>query len=288
MRYPTISHFIGSVILLCLYVFMAVERYILMKVLVLGDFVSPASVEQAGKRLWSFRKENKIDFVIANGENASRGNGLDIEDAKSILEYGVDVITGGNHIWQKNNLRDFLDSSKNIIRPLNYPSESAGNGYTIVQSGGLNILVMNVSGTTYMESLSCPFEAVDKVLIKEKGNFDISFLDIHAEATSEKMAIAKYFDGRINAVFGTHTHVTTADEKILPGGTGYITDLGMCGPIDSVLGVKNDIIIYKLRTKMPVRFEFADGEIEFNGIIVEFDTTDNDSVKTLSIKRVRF
>lgn len=259
-----------------------------MRILALGDIVSPNAVEQLGKRLWNFRKENKIDFVVANGENASRGNGLDTNHAKEMLDYGVDVITGGNHIWQKNNLRDFLDSSKNIVRPLNFPSTSAGNGYTIIDCNGLKILVLNVSGTIYMESLACPFDAVEKVLEKEKGNYDLSLLDVHAEATSEKYALARYFDGRINGIFGTHTHVQTADEQILPKGTGYITDLGMCGPTDSILGVKSEIIIEKLRSKMPARFEFAEGDIRFNGVIFDFDTTSYDNVKLISITRVNF
>ena len=258
-----------------------------MRILALGDIVGPATVELLGKTLWNYRKENKIDFVIANGENASKGNGLDADAAKTILDYGVDVITGGNHIWQKNSLREFLDSSKNIVRPLNFPSTSAGNGYTIVDCQGYKILVMNVSGTIYMESLACPFDSVEKVLEKEKGEYDISLLDIHAETTSEKYALARYFDGKINGIFGTHTHVQTADEQILPNGTGYITDLGMCGPVNSILGVKSEIIIEKLRTKMPARFEFAEGDIAFKGVIIDFDVQ-NDKVITKEIKRVGF
>ncbi len=258
-----------------------------MKILALGDIVSPLAVEELGKRLWSYRKNNKIDFVVANGENASRGNGLDTDSAKAILEYGVDVITGGNHIWQKNNLREFLDSCSNIVRPLNFPPLSAGNGYTIVDCMGYKMLVMNVSGTIYMESLACPFESVERVITKEQGNYDISILDIHAEATSEKIALARYFDGKINCIFGTHTHVTTADEQILPNGTGYITDLGMCGPKDSILGVKSEIIIEKLRTKMPARFEFAENEIEFHGVVYDVDLSDS-KPKIKSIERVAF
>jgi len=259
-----------------------------MKILALGDIVGPDTVNELGKKLWKYRRDNGIDLVTANGENASRGNGLDTEAAQSILDYGVDVITGGNHIWQKQNLRSFLDSSSSIIRPLNYPASSAGNGYTVVSCAGMRVLVMNVSGTVYMESLSCPFDAVEKVLKTEAGRYDISLLDIHAEATSEKLALARYFDGRINAVYGTHTHVTTADEQVLPRGTGYITDLGMCGPTNSILGVKSEIIINKLRTKMPVRFEFADGEIKFNGVIFDFDSSDIHKVKLIDVKRVSF
>ncbi|MBR5314933.1 MAG: YmdB family metallophosphoesterase [Clostridia bacterium] len=259
-----------------------------MKILALGDIVGPKSVEELGKKLWSYRKENKIDFVVANGENASRGNGLDPDSAQNILDYGVDVITSGNHIWQKNSLRDFLDSNKNIVRPINFPSTSAGSGYTIVDCSGYKMLVINVSGTIYMESLSCPFDAVERVLEKEKGNYDVSVLDIHAEATSEKYALARYFDGKIDVVFGTHTHVPTADNQVLPGGTGYITDLGMCGPKNSILGVRSEIIIEKLRTKMPVRFEFDEENIVFNGAIFDVDVDTSGRVTVNSVKRAEF
>lgn len=259
-----------------------------MKILALGDIVGPDTIEELGKRLWNFRKQNNIDFVVANGENASRGNGLDAESAKKILDYGVDVITGGNHIWQKNSLRDFLENSNSIVRPLNYPTTSAGNGYTILDCNGYKILVMNVSGTVYMESLGCPFDAVEKVLKREEGRYDISLLDIHAEATGEKYALARYFDGKITAVYGTHTHVQTADEQLLENGTAYITDLGMCGPVNSILGVKSELIIEKMKTKMPVRFEFAEGNIDFCGVIIDFDTANSGKISAKSIKRVRF
>jgi metallophosphoesterase (TIGR00282 family) len=259
-----------------------------MKILALGDIVGPKSVEELGKKLWNYRKENKIDFVVANGENASRGNGLDPDSAQSILDYGVDVITGGNHIWQKNSLRDFLDSNKNIVRPANFPSSSAGNGYTIVDCMGYKLLVINVSGTIYMESLSCPFDAVEKILEKEQGNYDVSILDVHAEATSEKYALARCFDGKINVIFGTHTHVPTADNQILPGGSGYITDLGMCGPKNSILGVKSEIIIEKLRTKMPIRFEFDEQDIVFSGAIFDVDVDISGKVTVKSVKRAEF
>ncbi|MBQ6702682.1 MAG: YmdB family metallophosphoesterase [Clostridia bacterium] len=259
-----------------------------MKILALGDMVSPASVEGLKNMLWSYRKNNGIDFVVANGENASRGNGLEADAAQQLLDYGVDVITGGNHIWQKNSLRPFLDSCKNIIRPMNFPGSCAGSGYTILDCNGTRILVMNVSGTVFMESLDCPFNAVERCLEAQKGKYDISILDIHAEATGEKYAIARYFDGKIDAVFGTHTHVPTADEQILPNGTAYITDLGMCGPKNSILGVKSEIIIEKMRTKMPLRFDFADGEIEYNGVIVDLMTDGFGKIIDKSIKRVRF
>lgn len=258
------------------------------RILALGDIVSSRTVDETAFKLWQFRKDNDIDFVVANGENASEGNGLHADSAETLLASGIDVITGGNHIWQKKSLRNVLDTSKSVIRPANYPPASAGNGYTIQECKGQRILVMNVSGTVFMDSLDCPFRAVERILDVEKGNYDISLLDIHAEATSEKLAIARYFDGRINAVFGTHTHVQTADEQVLPGGSGYITDLGMCGPVDSILGVKNELVIERLMAKMPVRFEFADGDIAFSGAVFDMEYSQNDKFVINAIKRVRF
>lgn len=260
----------------------------MMRILALGDVVSPSAVERLKGELWSFRKKERIDFVIANGENASRGNGLEADAARELLDGGVDVLTGGNHIWQKNSLRALLDSSKNIVRPMNYSGECAGSGYTVVDCNGYRILVMNVSGTVFMESLDCPFRSVEKCLAANEGRYDLSFLDVHAEATGEKYAIARYFDGKIDGVFGTHTHVQTADEQILPGGTAYITDLGMCGPKDSILGVRSEIIIEKMRTKMPARFEFAEGEVECNGVILDVEVSGNVKINAKTIKRVRF
>ena len=264
------------------------RKVAIMKILALGDIVSPGSVEGLKNMLWNYRKSEGIDFVVANGENASRGNGLEADAAQQLLDYGVDVITGGNHIWQKNSLRPFLDSCRNIVRPMNFPGCCAGNGYTILDCNGVRILVMNVSGTVFMESLDCPFNAVERCLDAQKGKYDVSILDVHAEATGEKYALARYFDGKIDVVFGTHTHVPTADEQILPNGTAYITDLGMCGPKNSILGVKSEIIIEKMRTKMPLRFDFADGEIEYNGVIVDLVTDGFGKITDKNIKRVRF
>ncbi|MBO5670022.1 MAG: YmdB family metallophosphoesterase, partial [Clostridia bacterium] len=185
---------------------------------------------------------------------------------------GADVITTGNHVWQKKDIRDMLCDSEQIIRPANYPPACPGAGYTVRDCLGWRILVINVMGTVYMDSLESPFDAVDRILAREAGRYDIAVLDVHAEATSEKIALGRYFDGRINIIFGTHTHVPTADLRILPHGSGYITDLGMFGPEESVLGVKTDIIIEKFRTKMPVRFEIADGPLVLCGACFTYDT----------------
>ena len=254
-----------------------------MKVLAIGDVVGPATIEYMQSKLRNFVSQNKISLTLVNGENASIGNGVSRADAIAILEAGADVITSGNHVWQKKDLREFLDESERIIRPCNYPPLSAGNGYTFFNADGYKFLVINVMGVVYGEALDDPFRTVEKILEKEKGNYDFATLDIHAETTSEKIALARYFDGRINIIYGTHTHVTTADEQILPKGSGYITDLGMSGPHDSILGVKSEIIIEKLTTKMPVRFEIAENDIRINGTLF---TLDCDSGRCTNVERI--
>ncbi len=253
------------------------------KILCLGDVVGPAALEALRKNLAAVRKKYGVSLVIANGENVSEGNGIMPDDADELFYAGVDVITGGNHTWQKNRIFTYLDDKNEIIRPANYPPSNPGKGYTVVSTGYARVLVMNVLGTVFMESLACPFETVDKILEKEKGNFDISVLDIHAEATAEKKALAYYLDGRVDVIVGTHTHVTTADEHILPKGSGYITDLGMCGCEESALGVEAQIVIDKLRYKMPVRFKQASGEVTLNGTIFEFDK----DLRVVSVNRIR-
>ena len=256
-----------------------------MRVLAIGDIVGVKSVEYLRSKLWGFRKENRIDFVIANGENVNDIFGLGIDEAKELLDCGVDVITTGNHVWGRRDIYDFLDNSDSIIRPVNYPPKSPGSGYTIVNVDGFKILCINVLGTVFMDSHTSPFEAVEAVLVREEGNFDIALLDVHAEATSEKLAMGYYFDGRITATFGTHTHVQTADERVLPSGSGYITDLGMTGPVDGILGVDKEAVLYRFLTQMPKRYVVATGDIEVQGAIFDIDPF---AKKTLSVTRVKF
>jgi len=253
-----------------------------LRILALGDVVGRAASDALCKKLWSIRKENNIDIVTVNAENSAPGNGIDADTASALLSAGADVLTTGNHVWKKYDIGNFLDDNENVLRPVNFPSETPGYGYTIIDSpSGYRVLVINVMGVVYMESLNCPFAAVEAVLDKTAGKYDAAVLDIHAEATGEKAAIARCFDGRLSAVFGTHTHVQTADARILPNGTGFITDLGMCGPDNSILGIKSEIIIKKLRTKMPARFEVADGKITLHGAVF---TVNTDSGKCIEIK----
>ena len=254
-----------------------------MKILIIGDVVGNCGTSFLKKNLMTIAKNNGVDMIIANGENSAKGNGLDSTSADILFSSGVDVITSGNHIWHKYETQNIINDYENIIRPANYPAECPGSGYVIFNAMGVKVLVINVMGTVYLESLSCPFETVEKILKREEGNFDISIVDIHAEATSEKAAIARYFDGRLTAVVGTHTHVQTADERILPNGTAFITDLGMTGAYESILGVESERIIKKFLTKMPTRFEQADGECQFNAVVLEVDNT---SYKAVGIKRI--
>lgn len=244
-----------------------------MKILAIGDVVGPAAIEYMATKLRNFISRENIALTLVNGENASVGNGLCRADALAILDAGADIITGGNHIWQKKDLRDLLDTSDRIIRPANYPGANPGNGYTIADANGYRVLVMNVMGVIYGDPLADPFETVERILNREEGRYDFAAIDIHAETTSEKYALARYFDGRINIIYGTHTHVPTADEQVLPRGSGYITDLGMSGPHDSILGVKTECIIHKLTTKLPTRFEIAENDIRINGAVFELDTS---------------
>lgn len=256
-----------------------------MKILTLGDVVGRQAVAHLEKNLWNARSSYGADIVIVNGENASDIYGIDECDAKALLSAGADVITLGNHAFGKKNIFTMLSDSNAIIRPANYPPLTPGGGYTIINVCGWRVLCINVLGTVMMESLACPFATVDKILEREKSNYDVSIMDLHAESTSEKIAIGRYFDGRINVIFGTHTHVQTADEQILPRGSGYITDLGMTGPVNSVIGSDVDAVIERMRTKITSRFTVADGEVRAHGALFDLDT---DTKKVISVKRIVF
>ena len=253
------------------------------RILAVGDVGGKCGGEYIRKNLWRIRKENNIDICIVNGENSAPGNGITKDSAQSLFVSGADIITTGNHVFRRSEVYTYLDDCEKVLRPANYPKGLPGFGYGVFDIGGVRVLCMNLLGTVYMESLSCPFETANNILDREKGNYDIAICDIHAEATSEKMALAYDLDGRINIVFGTHTGVQTNDIRILGGGTGYITDLGMTGTYDSILGVKKDIVIKKLKTKMPVRFEEASGNCIFCGAVFEFDLI---SKRVVSVKTV--
>lgn len=255
-----------------------------LKILALGDIVGQNTVDFLKKKMWGIRTLLGASFVVANGENATEIKGLSASDAQALFDCGIDLLTSGNHIWGKKDIYPLLDGDRRILRPANYPASNPGVGYNILNVEGWKILCINVQGTVYLAPLDNPFEAVEKILKKEQGNYDFSLLDFHAEATSEKIAMGRSFDGRINMIWGTHTHVQTADECILPNGTGYITDLGMTGPINGILGAEANPVIEHFYTQMPKRFSVADGDIILCGALFELDTS---SGKVTKIERIR-
>lgn len=255
-----------------------------MRILAIGDVVGKNGVEFLRTKLKNLRNEKNIDFVIANGENSAEGNGIVPHSALRLLDSGVDVITGGNHSFRRREIFPFLNENHRIIRPFNYPSErTPGVGMRKFIVNNVGICVINLLGVVYLESLSLPLSSLDYALSQCK-DCKIKIVDFHAEATAEKRALGFYVDGRVSAVFGTHTHVQTSDEQILPRGTGYITDVGMTGVIDSVLGVKKEISIKKMKEHIPLRYENADGPCKMECVIFDID---ENTGKTTAVERCR-
>lgn len=254
-----------------------------MNLLAIGDIIGNPGRKMVKDLLPGLKREHKIDMVIANGENAAGGIGITYSVAQELYSYGIDVITMGNHVWSKKEILNFINEDNRIIRPANYPSELPGKGCTVVYLFNRAVGVVNLIGRVYMDPIDSPFNAALKEIDRLRGIADIIVVDFHAEATSEKLAMGWFLDGKVSAVFGTHTHVQTADERILPGGTGYITDIGMTGPYNSIIGVDKDIILRKFTTLMPEKFEVGKGDVQFNGAIF---CIDNSSGKVTEVKRV--
>jgi len=253
----------------------------LIQVLAIGDVVGKEGCSFLRQHLPELRKKYNIDLVIANGENSAVGNGILPSSAEDLYVSGVDVITTGNHVYKRREIYPYLDENPSIIRPANYPAGGYGRGVCVFDAGRYRAAVVNLQGTVYQDSLDCPFRTMDKIL--KELDTPIILVDFHAEATSEKNALGYYLDGRVSAVFGTHTHVPTADERILPKGTGYVTDLGMTGPIDSVLGVKPECVIDRFLTKLPTRFEIAKSPCKIDGILFRIEKSTG---KCLNISRI--
>lgn len=255
-----------------------------MNILCIGDVCGSIGCDFLRAKLPAFKKLKAIDMVIANGENSADGNGIMPASAEHLFSSGVDVITGGNHSFQRREAMNLYDNNDRVLRPANYPAGTPGNGTAILDFGYTSVAVINLLGVVYLPSMDDPFVSADRLVKQAKDSgAKIIILDFHAEATAEKRGIGFYLDGKVSAVFGTHTHVQTADEQILPHGTGYITDLGMTGPVQSVLGVKPEIAISKMKNKLPVRFENADDPCMLNGCIFEIDPYNG---KTVDIERV--
>jgi len=241
-----------------------------MKVLFVGDIVASPGRAALAALLPRLRDRYRLDFVIANGENAAGGFGITEAVASDMFSLGVDIITSGNHVWDKKEAVGYLPRESRVLRPLNYPPGVPGAGSIVYEAAdGAKVAVLNLSGRVFMANYDCPFRGADRELERLGDVTNVVIVDFHAEATSEKIAFGHYLDGRVSAVVGTHTHVQTADEKILPGGTAYITDVGMTGPADSVIGVRKDQIINRFLNLMPTRFEAAQGPAVFSAVIIE-------------------
>lgn len=256
-----------------------------LKILVVGDVFGNPGRRFLRVVLPPLRREVGADMVIVNGENAAGGMGITEKTAKEVFAAGADVITTGNHVWKyRKEIVPALINEPRLLRPANYPEGTPGSGHYVHDlGGGLKVAVLNLCGRTFMEPLECPFRTADLLVEELRRETPIIVVDFHAEATSEKQAMGWYLAGRVTAVLGTHTHVQTADERILPGGTAYITDIGMTGPRDGVIGMRRDRIIERFVTQLPVRFEVADGPSMLNAVLVEVDPGTG---KALGIKRI--
>jgi metallophosphoesterase (TIGR00282 family) len=242
-----------------------------LNVLFVGDIIAKTGRRAVASLLPGLVADYGIDFTIANCENTAGGFGLTKRLADELFEYGIDVLTSGNHIWDRREIVPMLDSMDRVLRPFNYPGEVPGKGWGIFRTrGGVEICVINLIGRVFMRALDCPFRVADALLAQIPDK--VTIVDIHAEATSEKVAMGWYLDGRVAAVIGSHTHVQTADERVLPKGTAYITDAGMTGPFDSVIGIEKDAIIKRFLTGIPNRFDQATGDVRLSGVVVSIDT----------------
>lgn len=254
-----------------------------MNFLLIGDVFGKCGMDYLKYELKYVAERENTDVIIINGENASGGNGLSLSDYDTLIDIGADVITMGNHTFGRKDIFRIFETETNVIRPINYPDGTPGKGSVIINRKGKRIAVINAMGRVNILNIDCPFKALDKELEALKNEADIILVDFHADATSEKRAMGYYLDGRVTCVFGTHTHVQTADETILPRGTAYISDLGMTGARDSILGVRSDIIIDRFLTAMPQKFEEAEGRAILSGVSLTVDDATNKAVK---IKRI--
>ena len=256
-----------------------------MKILFIGDVVGSPGRQAIDKLLPGLKKELGLHFVIANAENAAGGSGITLKVAQDLFASGVDVLTSGDHIWKKREILDFINTEERILRPLNFPSGTPGRGsnlYTVKE--GLKIGVICVNGRVFMDALECPFKTTLAAAQELREETKTIIVDIHAEATSEKIALGWYLDGKVSALIGTHTHIQTADEKILPAGTAYLTDAGMTGPYDSVIGRRVKDVLERFLTAVPVRFEVAEDNVQLHGALLDIDEVTG---KARSISRIQ-
>ncbi|KGK86682.1 metallophosphoesterase [Desulfosporosinus sp. HMP52] len=242
-----------------------------MHILFIGDIVGKPGREAVKRFLKPLQEKHQIDVTIANGENAAAGKGLTKEIADELYANGIEFLTMGNHVWDQRDIMNFIDRESRLIRPANYPVGAPGQGHGFIRTMGKKIGVLNLSGRVFLPSLDDPFSGAIRWINQIKQETPIIIVDFHAEATSEKVAMGWFLDGKVSAVIGTHTHIQTADARLLDQGTAYITDVGMTGPRDSVLGVKKEIIINRFLTQLPAKFELASGPIQLNAVVLDID-----------------
>jgi 2',3'-cyclic-nucleotide 2'-phosphodiesterase len=257
-----------------------------MRLLFIGDIVGRPGRELVRHGLAAIVDEHQIDLVIANAENAAAGFGITREIGDQLLEWGVDVMTSGNHIWDKKEAIDYIGAESRLLRPANYPAGVPGNGSYLARTrDGRSVGIINVMGRVFMHSLDDPFAVVEREIEALRSRSRVIFVDFHAEATSEKVAMGWFLDGKVTAMVGTHTHVQTADERILPKGTAYLTDVGMTGPHDSVIGVEIEAAVGRFRNAMPAKFDTATGNPRLNAVVIE---ADEQTGKSLDIERLSY
>ncbi|WP_134687113.1 TIGR00282 family metallophosphoesterase [Brevibacillus migulae] len=255
-----------------------------MKLLFIGDIVGSPGREIVKDYLPRLKRKYQPTFIVANGENAANGKGITEKIVKELFEAGVQAITLGNHTWDNKEIFEFIDDQDRVIRPANFPPGTPGKGITYIKQPEGELAIINLQGRTFLPPLDCPFAKADELVEQARKRTKYIFVDFHAEVTSEKQALSWYLDGRISGLVGTHTHVQTGDERILPQGTAYLTDAGMCGPSDGILGMDREVVIKKFRTQLPVRFEVASGPTQLNGVVI---TLDKASGKATKIERIR-
>jgi metallophosphoesterase (TIGR00282 family) len=254
-----------------------------MRVMFIGDVVGSPGRQMIQEYVHKLQKKHRVHFTIINGENAAGGKGITEKIYRGFIEQGAQVVTLGNHTWDNREIFEFIDGAKHMVRPANFAAETPGQGYVIKNVNGIEICVINLQGRIFLPPLDCPFRKAEEIIQEVKKRTSIIFVDFHAEATSEKQALGWFLDGQVSAVVGTHTHVQTADNRILPGGTAFITDVGMTGPYDGILGIEREPVIKKFLTNLPVRFEVTNGRTQLSGVVVDID---DKTGKARSIDRI--
>lgn len=258
-----------------------------MKILFIGDIVGKPGRRAVKEILPSLIGNREIDLVIANCENAAAGFGITRDVVEELYDAHIDILTSGNHIWDKKEVLGFIEDYETLLRPANYPGIVPGKGSVLMPTAaGDYVGVLNLAGRIFMQPIDCPFVTAKKEIVRLKAKTNVIIVDMHAEATSEKKALGWYLDGEVSAVLGTHTHVQTADDEVLSGGTAYISDVGMTGPFDSVIGIKKDTIIEKFLTQVPNKFDVAKGDIRLQGVLMDIDTQSGraNAIERISVK----